>query len=986
MPEPLPPESHYNPKKLDKIFAILSIVLLLSIIALFTKDYSRQWKNYQREFRSLEVEKARVKLDQQEIDLSNDAEYQDVLKQLKAAQTNVQDQKPQLDAINKKLKKATDAEIAQTQQYQMDKAKFDALKYKYESAAAHHASDAAQLKLDLDSLTAKLHKLKLGVETHQKQVKLLNSELNDKQNAFKTIDKKRFTLAKKKEILEKKLKKIDIAQMSPANQLADMVRDLPIIDLANPNYKIKQIVLTEIPEDVNFMKVPRVDRCTTCHLGVDNPDFKDAAQPYRTHPNLELFLDKNSPHPVDQFACTSCHGGRGRATDFIAAAHTPRNEEQAEEWRKKYGWKELEHWEHPILPVQYTEAGCFKCHQDQGFVKGAEKLNLGLSLIERAGCYGCHDIKKYENWPKSGPSLEYIGSKLSKDWAYRWIENPKAIRHNTWMPSYFNQSNNNDPEAMARSEQEINAMVEYLFTISKPYQINPMPKSGDIKKGKELVESIGCMACHDMSATQSKEPRTVDSLHQEFGPNLIGLGSKTTPGWLYQWLKDPSRYHSGTRMPSLRLSDQEAADISAYLSTDQGPQNIQPKPEVNDQALNEIVLDFLKKSESTNSAQVKLNTMDQTTKLNYAGQKLIREYGCFSCHNITGYENDKPIGVELTEEGSKSIARLDFGFVHIEHSKLAWFKQKLLDPRIFDKGRVLAPLEHIKMPNFNFTDEEADAITTVLLGMVKDKPNASKMAATSTKSLFINEGQKTIRQLNCQACHIIEDQGGSVQGSIIDWLVSYEGKSNSDATAIVSSYSPPSLKGEGAKIQAQWLFEFLHSPVTIRPWISVRMPTYRYHGGEINTLVKYFNYLDNQEFPFTDIYHANPTKVEYAAADKMFSKEIFSCAQCHVVGTKLPEGSPEGWGPNLALASKRLKPDWILEWIKNPPALLPGTKMPVFFDPENFADAGPPDLLDGDENRQIKALRDYLLLLTPAEQVKKQEIVVEPLVETPANK
>ncbi len=39
-------------------------------------------------------------------------------------------------------------------------------------------------------------------------------------------------------------------------------------------------------------------------------------------------------------------------------------------------------------------------------------------------------------------------------------------------------------------------------------------------------------------------------------------------------------------------------------------------------------------------------------------------YGCGGCHEIGGLENEGKIGVELTEEGSKFIQRLDFGLLH----------------------------------------------------------------------------------------------------------------------------------------------------------------------------------------------------------------------------------------------------------------------------------------------------------------------------------
>lgn len=966
MPPPqLPPESYYDPKKTQKIFAIVSVILLLSLIGLFAKDYSREWKNYQRKFRALEAEKATVKVDAEDTALASNSEYQETVKALAEAQKAFNSQAAAIGTIKKEVHLAEVSQKLHTQNSQFAKAKFDALRYKYESAEHKGASDAPKLKKELQELAGKIEHLRVQIEADDAKLKVKNDELATIQKAVKDLEKKKAGFTKKKDILENKLKRIDMGAMSSVNQFADMVRDLPVIDLANPNYKVRQIVVKDIPEDVNFMRVQRVDRCTTCHLGIDNPDFKNAAQPFRSHPNLEMFVDKNSPHPVEQFACTTCHMGRGRATDFIAAAHTPRSEEQRHEWEKKYNWRELEHWANPMLPVTFTQASCFKCHKEQEVVKGAEKLNMGMALIERAGCYGCHEIDKYHAWPKTGPSLEFLASKTTPEWAYHWIEDPKAVRFNAWMPSYFNLSNNNDPQSIARGQQEIHAMVSFLFNNSKPFNADAEALTGDALKGKELVSSIGCLACHQAEEQKKDEPaRTRDSLHREFGPNLIGLGSKTSQAWLYQWLKDPKRYHGETRMPDMRLTDQEAADIAAYLIKDTSPIVNKPIPVLNEKVLNSIVMDFLKKTDSIADSEKKLGSMDVKEKQNFAGQRLIREYGCYACHKIPGFENEKPIGVELTEEGSKSKERLDFGFTKIEHNKQAWFKQKILDPRIFDVGKTVEPLDRLKMPNFHFTEEEAQAVTTVIMGMVKDYPDPAKMPNKGVKGSFITEGQKTVRQFNCQGCHIIEGEGGVVENSIAQWLETSQGRSANDAKAVVRSFAPPTLLGEGAKVQADWLFGFLHDPsVKMRPWLHVRMPTYGFHSKEINTLVKYFNYLDDEDFPFTTMHHANLDREEFDAAEHLMSVNAFDCAKCHVFGKSMPHGSADSWGPDLLL-SKRLKPEWIIRWITNPSAVLPGTKMPTFFDPNDFENAGPPDVLAGDEHRQIKALRDYLLTIS----------------------
>ena len=165
-------------------------------------------------------------------------------------------------------------------------------------------------------------------------------------------------------IVDNKLKKIDRNRMTLANQVGDVVRDLPILDFLDPYYKINQVVVRDVKYDVNFAAVPKVDRCTSCHLGIDNPDFADVPQPYTTHPNLDLYITSASPHPMDNFGCTSCHAGRGRGTSFVSSTHTPNTPEDKERWKDEYDWEKMHHWLQPMLPTRYTQASCFKCHSN----------------------------------------------------------------------------------------------------------------------------------------------------------------------------------------------------------------------------------------------------------------------------------------------------------------------------------------------------------------------------------------------------------------------------------------------------------------------------------------------------------------------------------------------------------------------------------------------------------------------------------------------
>lgn len=960
------PESFYDPNKLNKFFAIAALVLLAGLGGLIIKDYDRKWKRHQEEFQVMEVEKTRTKHEIAKAQLESSSEYQDLVKALEEAQKQHETACAGVNAEQAKIDGFQTELSLISPRYQSAKTNLDVAKFQLEEALGHDAGHLAEKQSIYEGLVKEVASLKLRVEEYETGIKESTAKMAACRETLTELERQKRKLTAETTLLERKLDGIDPAEMSFVNQIANMVRDLPIIDLSRPNEKIQQIVVKDIKDDLIFTQMPRVDRCITCHLGIANPAYENAPQPYTTHPNLELFLSAESAHPMEEFGCTVCHGGRGRGTDFTSAVHTPSSPEQQEAWEKKYDWKEFHHWEQPMLPVEYTQAGCFKCHSDEAVIKGAEKLNLGLHLIEKAGCYNCHVVDKYTHWPKSGPNLAVVSSKLTKKFVYNWIFNPQSFRENTWMPHYFLQPNNSSIEDIARSEQEVHAITHYLFAKSKPYAVEKIPFEGDVNNGEKLVAGLGCMACHEIEPDNPDEPASREHLRKEFGPYLTGLGSKVSKEWLYDWLKNPASYHPQTRMPDMRLTDKEAADIAAYLLADKNTEfEAKAVPAVDEPVLNKIVSKFLAGAYTAKQTDQKLAAMSLDDKLLYAGERLIGHYGCYSCHIIEGFESSKPIGIELTHEGDKPLNKLDFGFIHIEHSKWAWFKQKLMEPRIFDHGKVKGFSEKLIMPNFYLKEEEADAIVTALLGFVDQSTVANKKPEQTPKTKFMREGEDLAKQLNCASCHIIEGEGGGIRKTVEQWLMKYEGHTDAEASKIHESFSPPNLHGIGKKINPKWLFEFLHQPKTVRPWLTVRMPTYTFNASHLNMLVRYFNYLDNEDFPFYSDVNEELTKEEYEQAEKLFSSEYFDCTKCHVVGDQLPSGSQETWAPNLALAKTRLKPGWLYEWIKNPPALMPGTKMPTFFDPNDYENAGPEDIMGGDENEQIRILRNYLMTLSP---------------------
>jgi mono/diheme cytochrome c family protein len=323
------------------------------------------------------------------------------------------------------------------------------------------------------------------------------------------------------------------------------------------------------------------------------------------------------------------------------------------------------------------------------------------------------------------------------------------------------------------------------------------------------------------------------------------------------------------------------------------------------------------------------------------GKALVRKYGCYGCHAINGMENESRIGVELSTFAAKPIEELFFGNnPQIPRTWNAWTFNKLKDPRVY-------ATEHVEqlMPNFQLADEDIEALRVWLQSRTERMPpKAFQDPQNDSRLMRVRQGRWVVENYNCMGCHSIDGQGGYVRRL-------YEDNPTS---------APPILNGEGAKVQPDWLFAFLQDPSRqpLRFWLKVRMPTFHLTNDEATKVVEYFAAVAEQTEPFFFFDPRQDSTPELLqAGELLMSDQYFSCWSCHVRGDKTPEGPMEQWAPNLAYAHARLNPEWILAWIKDPPALMPGTKMPSFYP------GGPEDVFGGNEDRQILAMRDYIMAL-----------------------
>jgi len=225
----------------------------------------------------------------------------------------------------------------------------------------------------------------------------------------------------------------------------------------------------------------RVDRCTNCHLGVENPLMADAAVPLNQHSG-----DYLKHHPPEKYGCTICHNGQGRAT----------NKQEA------HGLTHDTHWDRPIIPFEFIQGSCATCHDLEALkTMGGLKVAQGRELFLERGCKGCHKLNGVGG--VLGKALDSVGSQPAAYFPMKYVDGERTIY--TWMKEHFDDPRNIvlESEMLGNlTDEESDLLTTYILSLRAdevPKKYRRMTGSNiasmDNKSGESLYK-IYCISCH----------------------------------------------------------------------------------------------------------------------------------------------------------------------------------------------------------------------------------------------------------------------------------------------------------------------------------------------------------------------------------------------------------------------------------------------------------------------------------------------------------
>jgi cytochrome c2 len=96
----------------------------------------------------------------------------------------------------------------------------------------------------------------------------------------------------------------------------------------------------------------------------------------------------------------------------------------------------------------------------------------------------------------------------------------------------------------------------------------PTPRTvpgGDPTRGEQAIVHYGCGACHAIPGVPGANGKVGPSLGDLTQRQLIAGRLPNTAADLEHWIEDPQGVSPGTAMPYMGVTDNDAADIAAYL-------------------------------------------------------------------------------------------------------------------------------------------------------------------------------------------------------------------------------------------------------------------------------------------------------------------------------------------------------------------------------------------------------------------------------------
>jgi mono/diheme cytochrome c family protein len=392
----------------------------------------------------------------------------------------------------------------------------------------------------------------------------------------------------------------------------------------------------------------------------------------------------------------------------------------------------------------------------------------GADTFQSVGCIACHSMDG--KGADAGPALDRIAEKTTAHWIFNWIQQPKNWTAHARMPS------------LRLTPEESRNVTAFLMTKGQPPQADEalrtaLAEEKNVEAGFKVISKYGCYACHNIQGFEDFSRPSVD---------LSEFGRKDVHELAFGDVKIPETWEDWTKG---KLTDPQ-------MFLDERSSSTMPKPNINDEQ-REALMVFLKGQRPEVLPKEKMPHDPVVEK----GRQLVFWYNCKQCHVIEGQGGKVSEFIPEPNDLPPNLASTG------DRLQTQWMTQFLQNPASYPKVRDWLK---IRMPTFNFTDEETDA----LVRYFKELANVDTLLEGKPHGVASSEMLEAGRELvgpenfQCASCHII----------------------NGVRPAAGPTVWAPDLAYGHNRLRPQWINKWVRDPAKLIP--GIRMPGYYPEGGQ----------------------------------------------------------------------------------------------------------------------------------------------------------
>ena len=171
----------------------------------------------------------------------------------------------------------------------------------------------------------------------------------------------------------------------------------------------------------------------------------------------------------------------------------------------------------------------------------------------------------------------------------------------------------------------------------------------------------------------------------------------------------------------------------------------------------------------------------------------------------------------------------------------------------------------------------------------------------------LNEGRDALAQYGCVRCHFVKTP---------------------DGVAVAGTDDPPSLAHIGEKTSREWIAAWLKNPQAYS--VMASMPNFQFKDDEMRDISAF---LISQSTPYPASQRSVPMfkpgdLAQLQEGDTLY-RESF-CISCHPMQNAAGNLVGGNIGPELTRIGTKVKAPWLTDWLRDPKAHDPNTKMPRY--------------------------------------------------------